>query len=66
MIEQIEIPDIVKSRITELLNAQRSLELQLRSYLQGFQDGRGLTGNWNLDVDKWMLTPIEESQEEPQ
>lgn len=61
MTDIIVVSEIAKKKLTELLTARQGVEVQLQTYLTGLQDGLGLEGNWNLDIQTWQFTKKEVS-----
>jgi len=59
-VEEVKIPVQMQGKIKEMLVAKQSIESQLGSYVQGFLDSSGLSGNWELNMEKWTMTPRKE------
>jgi len=57
-------PDF-KQGIQQLLTQRASIETNIRMYMQGYMDAKGLKGEWNLDTNNWVLkqAPAKEDKE---
>lgn len=51
------VPEGAKQRLRTYISARQQAEQQLQAYISGLKDTLGLTGPWNLDVDKMLFVP---------
>mgnify|MGYP001578875846 CR=1 FL=1 len=60
-----KMPKDAVSKAQQLLVNKTIADIALQKYLEGVKDGMGLEGDWNLDSNQWVFTPMKEIPNEP-
>ena len=62
MTKPIKFPGKAKVKAQQLLQQKQIAEMQFGTYVQGVFDSLGIDGDWNLDVNTWMIAPIQKPE----